>query len=226
MANSTWIMILLLILSVGLLVNNLIQHRQHKKQWQKGLDLFCYVQRVIELIQQHRGLANARYVSGEGFESQLGEIQQQLAQLLRQQAGQELARFEAWQSFSDHWPKLRESTNLTRLTAVQSMRQHSALIESQFYLMDDLAQHYGLYKIKLDDMSHMYSLCVDTLRTAETIAKARGVGTGLCGYYDNLAADAIALRFIKRDLSLSSEQLSSELMAVKNQSLLSYFKQS
>lgn len=219
-------MLVLLIISAGLLANGLRKRRQGKKQLELGLSLFCYVQTVIGLLQQHRGLSNAGYVSGERFDQELAELQGQLGVLFKETSNKTLEKFENWQSFLDHWPKLKDSTNLRKLTATQSMRQHSALIESQFFLMDEIAEHFGLHRIKLDDMSYMYSLCIDTLRTAEIIAKARGFGSGLCDGHENLAADVLALRFINSELSVSSGQLSGELVSVRNQELLSYFKQS
>lgn len=199
---------------------------QQKEHLTTGLKLLSYSQKLIELVQQHRGLSNAMYLSGDSFDRQLEAVQGQMDALFNQPISRELQQFEQWQSFQDHWPRLRHATTTKKLTAAQSMRQHSAVIETQIYLLDEMAHFYQLEKIKLDRMSHMLGLCIDTLRTAEFIAKARGIGSGLCGAHSEHTADVISLNFIKQNLTVSSDQLFKDLLFVNNQDLSAYFEQS
>ena len=217
---------LLLAIFIVRLIYGYRQRQQEKQQIKLGLILLGHIQHVIELIQKHRGLSNAMYLSGDQFDKQLPDIQNQLDVLNMQGQSHALYPFEQWQSFVEHWPRLRAATKEVRLTATQSMRQHNAMIGTQLYLIDEVGHFYGLHKIKLDRMKHMLGLCLDTLRTAESIAKARGIGTGLCGEHGQYRADVITLSFIKEDLAVSSDNLFEELLLVDNKELNSYFEQS
>jgi hypothetical protein len=99
------------------------------------------------------------------------------------------------------------------------MRQHNAMIDTQLYLFDEVGHYYSLHKIKLDRINHMLGLCLDMLRTTESIAKARGIGTGLCGEHGKYRADAITLSFIKEDVIISSDNLFKTLLAIEDKVL-------
>mgnify|MGYP000594863463 CR=1 FL=1 len=143
-------------------------------------------------------------------------LQNDIDELLASTESASLNSFSQWESFCEHWPRLKQHAVNNTLDTHSLMRQHSAMIEGQLSLIDDVTREYHLHMIMLDESIQMSGICIDTLRTAETIAQARGVGAGMCALGKSINSDKINLNFLTVLIASSTTNLFDELSTIKN----------
>jgi len=226
MTNDVIALLVLVLITLITIAFIFQRHRKQKQNIKTGLTSLMFMRQIIELVQQHRGLSNMMYLSGTDVEKQLQEIHQKVDALVQSPFNTTLSKYEQWDSFLDHWPRLRAVTLRQGLSARESMRQHNVMINTHLYLLDELAHDFGLHRVKLDQKHYMLGLCIDTLRTSEMIAIARGVGSGLCNSGGHQKADMLSLSFIKNTMGMYSSDLFNELSHIDNAELNTYFSQS
>ncbi len=207
--------VLLLVLAVRWRRQQRLQHRQLRL----GLIHLSRLQQLIMLCQQHRGTSNAVVNGDQSLRPQLMNLQQQIDSFINDRQNQVLERFPQWQSFIDHWPRLKQSVLDSNQKAFLLVRQHNVMIDVQLSLIDDVSRYYRLHLLMLDNMTRVSEVCLDTLRVAETIGQMRAIGSGICSRGRVDGADAIALEFLHRSVQGRTEELLRELQSIKNPQL-------
>lgn len=213
--------VLLLIMAIRWRQQQRLQHQQVKS----GLSHLSRLQQLLMLCQQHRGTSNAVVNGDQSMQSQLSDLQQQIDSFIRAPQSRQLDQFPQWQSFVDHWPRLRQNVLDSKQKAFLLVRQHNVMIEGQLSLIDDVCRHYRLHHLMLDNMTRVSEVCLDTLRVAETIGQMRAIGSGICSRGKVDGADAIALEFLHRSVRGRTEELLRELQAIKNPQLRAVLNQ-
>jgi hypothetical protein len=194
-----------------------------KQLFQTGFKLMLELQRLIELVQQHRGIAYALNNGNEQMRSKLQGLDRQIDEIISGSLKDEFTKFDQWLSFVEHWPRLKANSLSGSLTAENLMRQHNMVIEGHLSLLDDVTHYYDLHTLMLDRFVRVSDLCIDTLRTAETIAQARGLGSGICAKGERHGADSIQLNYLKTSLASTTKQLFSELEGIDNDDVKTKF---
>lgn len=192
------------------------RRRKVRARRYQGLVLLKNIHKLVELIQQHRGVSNAIVRGNDRLRSKHVSIQNNIDALLASHDTSGLKHFSQWESFTEHWSRLKVNTINTLLDTQTLMRQHGAMIDGQFSLFDDVANHYDLHMLMLDSSIRMKDICIDTLHTAETIAQARGVGAGMCALGKSINSDKINLNFLTVLIASSTTNLFDELSTIKN----------
>ncbi len=190
--------------------------RKEKVRIYNGLMLLQQIHRLVELIQQHRGLSIAIRQGNDKLKYKHTAVQHDIDTLLATDKSATLNNFEQWPSFAEHWPRLQLNTLNKTLDPHHLMKQHGAVIEGLFSLVDDVARVYRLQTIMLGTSIRMLDVCIDTLRTSETIAQARGVGSGICALGKSEGTDEIKLNFLKSSIATSTSDLFDELKTIQN----------
>jgi hypothetical protein len=206
-----------------ILVKSSQQRRRNAETMRNGFKMMIYIQQLIELMQQHRGVSNAFNNGNQNLKSKLTSLDNQIDGIINGAYSAEFNKFEQWQSFTEHWPRLKANCLAGGLEAKNLMRQHHLVIEGQLSLLDDLIHYYELHKVMLDRFMRAADLCTDILRTTETIAQARGLGSGICAVGQSRGADSIQLNFLKVSFQNTTYQLFSELDNIDNPDLQAKF---
>mgnify|MGYP003384705874 CR=1 FL=1 len=193
--------------------------RKERENIKTGLELMGLIKQVIVLTQQHRGTSNAYRQGSYSQKSTLLDLQTRLDALIAEGNYKNLAYFPQWESFTEHWPRLKQYVLSDDDYSQNIMRQHNMMIEGQLSLFDDLTRYYNLHTVMLDNVTRVSELCLDTLRTVETIGQARAIGTGMCAKGVNGGVDSIALNFLKLSLTSSAAELCNTLPTIKNSEL-------
>lgn len=216
---TIWSICIAGVLLLGLAVRwrqlRLSQHQQLRL----GLTHLSRLQQLIMLCQQHRGSSNAVVNGDLSLRPQLLSLQRQIDSFIADKQSRALERFPQWQSFVDHWPRLKQNVLASNQRAFLLVRQHNVMIEGQLSLIDDVCRYYRLHHLMLDNMTRVSEVCLDTLRVAETIGQMRAIGSGICSRGKVDGADAIALEFLHRSVRGRTEELLRELQAIKNPQL-------
>lgn len=191
-----------------------------------GLALIVHLQKIISCCQQHRGISNAVLQGNKTLQHQLVSTQSQLDKLIIEGNILGLNTFPQWQSFIEHWPKLKMHLLNGDLTSQNLLRQHNIMVSGHLSLLDDLMSYHELTWIMLGSSIHMSQLCIDTLKVVETIAQSRGIGAGICSKGECLGIDKISLGFLRISIISPTNELLTELGQVENSLLLSQMKSS
>ncbi|MEX0614764.1 MAG: nitrate- and nitrite sensing domain-containing protein [Methylophaga sp.] len=214
-----WFISIASLLLLGLAVRWRQQQRSQHQQLRLGLTHLSHLQQLVMLCQQHRGTSNAVVNGDQSLRPQLINLQQQIDSFIKEGQSRALERFPQWQSFIDHWPRLKQSVLDSNQKAFLLVRQHNLMIEGQLSLIDDVSRYYRLHHLMLDNMTRVSEVCLDTLRVAEMIGQMRAIGSGICSRGRVDGADAIALEFLYRSVQGRTEALLRELQAIKNPQL-------
>jgi len=196
------------------------------EQIKLGLTLFTHIQKIMSLSQQHRGTSNAVLQGNDNLKPRLTALQRDLDTLISEGAELNLAEFSQWESFAEHWPRLKLRSMKCDLEPQNLIRQHNMMIDGQLSLLDEIISYYGLSLLKLDRMTHVSELCLDLLRVVERIAQARGLGSGICAKGKCTGADQISLNFLNVSISGATNGLFNELNSIDNPELSEVFSSS
>jgi hypothetical protein len=205
-----------------ILVYKLLSERYELRQRVKrGIVLTNHLRSVIEQCQKHRGTCNAVMNGNDKLLPQMINIQRDIDNLIDSDKSQALSGFPQWQSFTEHWPRLKQHALANKLTPQNIVRQHSLMIDGQLMLMDDVMRVYELHRLMLDSYTRVSEICIDTLRVAETLGYTRAIGSGVCARGQCLTADRILLEFLRISVKTTSERLVSEVNSINNNDLIS-----
>ena len=125
-----------------------------------------------------------------------------------------------WQSFVDHWPRLKKQILDRKLTPHQVIRQHNAMIEGQLSLFDDLSRLYNLHHFMLDNITRLSEICLDTLRAAEILGQMRAVGSTLCARGQAGGTETMMLSFQRLTANSRIGELLREIAGIRNKDLV------
>ncbi|WP_417511321.1 hypothetical protein [Methylophaga sp.] len=200
------------------LLSDRYQLRQRVK---RGILLTNHLRLVVEHCQKHRGTSNAVISGNEELLPQMIQLQNDIDNLIGSDMSQSLSDFPQWQSFIEHWPRLKQHALDKDLTPQNIVRQHSLMIDGQLMLLDDVMRAHDLHRLMLDPCTRVSEICIDTLRVAETLGYTRAIGSGVCARGTCLAADRILLEFLRISVKTTSERLLSEVKLINNTDLTS-----
>lgn len=199
----------------------LSSRRQEREKVKTGLESMTLIKQVIVLAQQHRGVSNAYRQGNLSLKGKLMLLQSELDALILTKGGGELMLFPQWESFVEHWPRLKNYVFNDKADLQNMIRQHNLMIDGHLSLFDDVTRYYNLHSLMLDSVTRVSELCLDTLRTAETVGQARAVGAGICARGLSNGVDAIALNFLRLSLDSSVKELCRILLTIQNEELSS-----
>ena len=195
--------------------------RQEREKVRTGLESMNLIKQVIVLAQQHRGVSNAYRQGNVSLKVKLTTLQAELDHLIIAGGINKLTLFPQWESFIEHWPRLKNYVFNDQADIQNMVRQHNLMIDGHLSLFDDVTRYYNLHSIMLDSVTRVSELCLDTLRTAETVGQARAVGAGICAKGLSNGVDAIVLNFLRLSLDSSVKELCAVLLTIQNEELSS-----
>lgn len=155
-----WSISIVSVLLLGLVVRWRLQQRVQYQQLRLGLAHLSRLQQLIMLCQQHRGTSNAVVNGDQSLRPQLLNLQQKIDSFIKDRQSRALERFPQWQSFVEHWPRLKQNVLLSNKKAFLLMRQHNLMIEGQLSLTDDVSRYYHLHHLMLDNMTRVSEVCL------------------------------------------------------------------
>ncbi len=203
-------MIILLFVLVGIQLS--ISRTQQKANFRATLKLVAIIKRIIGLSQKHRGLT-ATYLQGnQAVAGELHEIRRNIELLISDANQIGLTTSEArWEAYLDHWRRL-ESTSM-QLNPPESFKQHTSLIETLLYLLQDVAEHIEFAETD-QSVNEAHFLWREFPQLVEYIGQARAVGVATATKGESTQIDKVKLGYLCEKINLMSETVFNKLNQV------------
>lgn len=203
-------MIILLFVLVGIQLS--ITRKQQKENFRVTLKLVAIIKRIIGLSQKHRGLT-ATYLQGnQAVAGELHEIRRNIELLISDANQIGLTTSEArWEAYLDHWRRL-ESTSM-QLNPPESFKQHTSLIETLLYLLQDVAEHIEFAETD-QSVNEAHFLWREFPQLVEYIGQARAVGVATATKGESTQIDKVKLGYLCEKINLMSETVFNKLNQV------------
>jgi hypothetical protein len=217
--NSMMIGLAIALLIVGIVLRLRVVSNIGRNRIQKGLLLTSHVSSLIDNCQRHRGTSNAILQGNTQLVAQLESLQQSIDVAINNRMSLSLNHFPQWESFVEHWPRLKLHARDGDLKAYYLLRQHNLMIDGLLSLLDDVMRYHDLHKMMLDRKTRLSDICIDTLRVVETIGQTRAIGSGICAHGVCDSADKIIINFLRNSVQSATEQLLAELHGIENTTL-------
>tara|TARA_B100002003_G_scaffold69532_1_gene64845 strand:- start:1761 stop:2597 length:837 start_codon:yes stop_codon:yes gene_type:complete len=200
-------MIILLFVLVGIQLS--ISRKKHKEKVMATLRMVAIIKRIIGLSQKHRGLT-ATYLQGNNsVAGELYEIRQNIEALINDANQFALTTSEArWEAYLDHWLRL-ESTSM-QLTPPESFKQHTSLIETLLYLLQDVAEHIEFAETD-QSLNEAHFLWREFPQLVEYIGQARAVGVATATKGESSQIDKVKLGYLCEKINLMSDTVFNKL---------------
>jgi hypothetical protein len=196
-----------------------VLRRQEQSRIEQGILLTVHMKRIIDSCQKHRGTSNAVSQGNDKLKPQLASLQNDIDQLIASSDSLQLKRFPQWESFTEHWPRLKKHALAGDLKSQNLVRQHSLMIDGQLSLLDDVMRDHELHRMMLDRCTRVSEVCLDTLRVAETVGQTRAIGSGICARGVCEGADRIILDFLRISVQSTTSELVKQINGIKNEDL-------
>ncbi|EEF80182.1 hypothetical protein [Methylophaga thiooxydans] len=193
--------------------------KQEQKRIEQGIVLTVHLKRIIDSCQKHRGTSNAINQGNAKLKPQLVNLQSDIERLINSTDSRLLQRFPQWESFAEHWPRLKKHALAGDLKSHNLVRQHSLMIDGQLSLLDDVMRDHDLHRMMLDRCTRVSEVCLDTLRVAETVGQTRAIGSGICAHGTCEGADRIIIDFLRISVQNTTRELLKEINSIKNDDL-------
>ncbi|WP_438970373.1 nitrate- and nitrite sensing domain-containing protein [Methylophaga sp.] len=210
--------VLCLIFLIGRFVS---LRKQERNRIEQGIVLTVHLKRIIDSCQKHRGTSNAINQGNNKLKPQLVNLQSDIDRLVQSNYSDNLQRFPQWESFAEHWPRLKRHALAGDLKSHNLVRQHSLMIDGQLSLLDDVMRDHDLHRMMLDRTTRVSEVCLDTLRVAETVGQTRAIGSGICAHGTCEGADRIIIDFLRISVQNTTQELLKEINSIKNDDLQS-----
>ncbi len=196
-----------------------VMRREEQRRIEQGILLTVHMKRIIDSCQKHRGTSNAVNQGNAKLKPQLVSLQGDIDHLIASSDSLQLKRFPQWESFTEHWPRLKKHALAGDLKSHNLVRQHSLMIDGQLSLLDDVMRDHDLHRMMLDRCTRVSEVCLDTLRVAETVGQTRAVGSGICARGICEGADRIILDFLRISVQSTTNELVKQINGIKNEDL-------
>ena len=193
--------------------------RDEKTRIEQGILLTVHLKRIIDSCQKHRGASHVVTQGNNQLKPQLVDLQTDIDRLIQSRESQQLKQFPQWESFTEHWPRLKRHALAGDLVSHNLVRQHSLMIDGQLSLLDDVMRDHDLHLMMLDRKTRVAEICIDTLRVAETVGQTRAIGSGICARGVCVGADRIILDFLRVSVLNTTHELVKQVNAIKNDDL-------
>jgi hypothetical protein len=203
----------------GIVIRLNVVWNSGRNRIRKGLLLTSHISSLIDNCQRHRGTSNAILQGNTKLAAQLESLQDKIDGSINNRMSLSLNHFPQWESFIEHWPRLKIHARDGDLKAYYLMRQHNLMIDGLLSLLDDVMRYHDLHKMMLDRQTRLSDICIDTLRVVETIGQTRAIGSGICAHGVCEGADKIIINFLRNSVQSSTEQLLAELHRIENANL-------
>ncbi len=205
---------------IAILINRYMVKRQNSRtHTHMGILNLIHVQKIMELTQKHRGISNAVLNGNAVLKQPLLTVQRQIDVSIDKSQSLQLSQFSQWQSYNEHWQRLRVHAVERNLPSQNLLRQHKIMIEGLLSLVDEVIIYFNLNTIMLDETTSASAICQDTLRLSELVAQARGVGTGICARGECNGSEKISLNFIRMSLKPDAKKVLRGLNRINNSEL-------
>ncbi|MBR9794221.1 MAG: hypothetical protein GYB58_21005 [Gammaproteobacteria bacterium] len=203
-------MIILLFVLVGIQLS--ITRKQQKENFRATLKLVAIIKRIIGLSQKHRGLTASYLQGNKTVAGDLHEIRRNIELLISDANQIGLTTSEArWEAYLDHWRRL-ESTSM-QLTPPESFKQHTSLIETLLYLLQDVAEHIEFAETD-QSVNESHFLWREFPQLVEYIGQARAVGVATATKGESSQIDKVKLGYLCEKINLMSDTVFNKLSQV------------
>lgn len=204
------------VLLSGLLVAGLVflqlhlRKQQHARQM-LGLSWLQSLKSMLSNVQQHRGLSNG-YLNGQSdLLAQIQNLQSRVGRDIEaiRQVDAWMENNDRWMGINQHWARL--AGNFKSNSADNNLHQHNMLIQNILFLIDDMALHHDLLKLKVQQNKPFFLLWRDLLSASEYIGQARAVGMGVTakGRCDSISR--IKLNYLSKKIDENTSAVWAEL---------------
>lgn len=201
------------------------RRKQRRQRQQRGLRWLEALRKMLDLLQQHRGLSTGYLNGSTSLLTQIKQLQAHIRDTQAQIIGvhASIQQNDRWQALSEHWARLTDK--FRSLSTPDNLRQHNQLIQSLLYLIDDIAQQTDLLLLKNTGDQPLILAWRELLTAVECVGQARAVGTGAvaAGQCDTITRIRLNYLYqkIERTCSLAWETLPpSALQRTRVESLL------
>ncbi|BFT30092.1 hypothetical protein D210916BOD24_12680 [Alteromonas sp. D210916BOD_24] len=194
-------------------------YRQRKKQRKRiysTLELIGAIKKLISFTQKHRGLT-ATYLQGDpSVETALRELKQGIEELVNLLGKDTIVTDEArWIAYCDHWRRLKDKA--LNLTVTTSFQQHTHLIETLLYLLEDVAENVEFTHCT-NATSHTHFLWHEFPRVIEFVGQARAIGVAVSTRGESTQIDKVKLGYLCEKINILSNQSCERLSLVQTES--------
>ncbi|MDD5300963.1 MAG: ATP-binding protein [Gallionella sp.] len=204
------------------LLDDVYQHAQEKQLELDGLQYAVQVSALLELIPQHRGMANGLLQGDERFRARITALQPALEKALAdadaadRRWGAELQLHKPWQQIRSRWLELYGGTR--QLAAEASWQQHTALIADYLDLIFRITINSPLYTEDDPATRHLMEVNFHYLpQLIEALGQLRGSGSGMIAdgkisdwehreFVRLMSAVSALSREVKRNMGFAFEQ--------------------
>ena len=216
-----------IIASITVVVFVIMRARSLKKNQQAqalGMKWLRLLRALLAKTQKHRGLSTA-YINGDRNNSdELERLERSITEDLREVASLDrwMQENERWVGIVEHWSRLANSFKRSNDTQ-NNIIQHSRLIQSILYLIEEMADEHSLFSI--GDGSSIEFLWKDLLHAIEYMGQARAVGSGITAKKSCSSVERIRMKYLYKKiedncLSITRRLPQGELAEREVQSLL------
>ncbi|HPU50742.1 MAG TPA: methyl-accepting chemotaxis protein, partial [Burkholderiaceae bacterium] len=174
------------------------------------------LQKVIQLVQQHRGVSAGMLGGNEALAASRPAVRDAITQAMTafesslKAADASSATLSVWAERKAQWTPLEQAVAERKLAPPASFQRHTDLITAMFRLNDTLLDEYGVI---FDPDPDSYYLAMAALKTApqlaEQLGRMRGLGTGILATGQLSADNRAALAGLREQVV----QLSADLKA-------------
>lgn len=174
----------------------LISHRRNARtRWQRGqgAQLLLGMRRLLEHLQQHRGLTTGYLRGDRSLAAGIEQARRAISDDLRQLDIASLASFDRWLAFDDHWSRLGRSALSLSVTA--NLEQHNRMLANLLPLIEDIAASRGLLFVEAPG-DGTATIWRELLQTTEWLGQARALGTGIAAAGISSGVERIRLGFL------------------------------
>jgi len=194
--------IYLIILLLIILFSVSLHHYKIKKQknlQRQGLVNIAHIKLLISIVQTHRGLSSAWLNGDLSKQAMLLKLEQQAHQEIEQLNNKNsVDKNGRWGSFTDHWGRLNKHDD-TR-DAENNFKQHTQMIASLLYLLEDEAERSHLNTMSLPNLPNIGFVWRELVATAEIIGQSRAIGTGVATSKKCTSVNKIRLSFLQQNM--------------------------
>lgn len=200
---------LLVVLLALIWVQFWLTQRAQRAHFVSTLAIMGQLKSLISCTQKHRGL-NATFIQGDqsvrnGILSLRDNINQIITDI---QENETLVKEARWDAYLDHWSRLQNSA--MTMTAPASFKQHTSLIETMLYLLQDIAEHVE-FADKKQTVSDRYFLWREFPQLIEYIGQSRAIGVATATKGESTQIDKVKLGYLCEKINSMSDSVFTSL---------------
>ena len=204
----------LIAVPTSLYVLSTVEQSRQAQQEARGMPPVMQLLEVVQLTQQHRGLAStvlggqpnmrkARRSKQAEVEAAFGKTEQSL-----QAAEAPAETLAAWRQVHQQWQALAQQVDQAMIDAERSLALHDQLIEAYLGVEDVLLDH---YELSLDPVFETYYLIIGALvdlpQTTELLGQLRASGALVLAQGEIRAEQRAALATLKKQATSSFDKM-------------------